>query len=611
MKKVPFILILFLIFCMPSSKAQIINVSDFGVKPNTFTDATEGVKQAIAACKQQSAKILEFPKGRYDFWTENMEVREYFISNTSTEGECPSKIKKIGLLFEDVKNLTIEGNGSLFIFHGKAITWALDHCENIKIQNITMDFERPSMSEMKFTEVTPNYIIAEIHPDSKYTVIDGKLLWYGEGWGMKHYHVILKDTIAGTGIYNSWNPISEGKTTILEPFKIRVDGDFSKANYAAGQILTVRDPIRDHVGAFVNLSKNIELENVTMHYMHGLGIISQFSENLFYHHVRIIPSNGRAVASFADGMHFSGCKGFVRIENSHFKGLHDDPVNVHGTYLRITEIHSPTELSVRFSHGQTYGFPAFYANDTVGFIHAKSMQTKGLTTVKEAKLISERVMKVTLNNPLPKDLGIGDCLENITWTPSLEVRNNRFERTNTRGILITTPRKVVVENNVFYRTGMHGVLIAGDASSWFESGAVSDVLIRNNIFDGCAYNYYGNSYAISVEAENPEMPNDKWVHRNVRIEGNTFKLYDKQILKSKSTENISFTNNIIEDGSFISSFLKKDEQKKNLQFRFENCTKVLIQNNTFNFNGAKIETECKKMKKRDIKASKDIQLLFD
>ncbi|GHV19741.1 hypothetical protein FACS1894174_00220 [Bacteroidia bacterium] len=564
----------------------IVNVTDFGAIPNSFSDATEHVKQAIKACRNKPDVQLIFPQGRYDFWPDKAERRDYFISNTSTEQECPSKIKNIGLLFENIKNLTLEGNGSLFVFHGKMITWALDHCENIHIQNLVIDFERPSMSEMTLVEVTPNHIIAEIHPDSKYTVIDGKLCFYGEGWKMNHYHAVLEDTITGTGIYSSWDPILKGTTTNLEPFKVRIDGDFNNSNYKAGQILTIRDPVRDHVGAFVNLSKNIQLKNLTVHYMHGLGIVSQFSENLAYTHVNIVPSGTRAISAFADGMHFSGCKGNILIDSCHFKGLHDDPVNVHGTYLRITKVHSPTQLTVRFMHGQTYGFPAFFEKDTIAFIRGKTLQTKGIALVKKAGLVSEREMQLELTSPLPDGMEIGDCLENLTWTPSLEVRNSRFERTNTRGLLVTTPRKVVIKNNIFYRTGMYGILIAADAGSWFESGAVKDVRICGNLFDGCGFNLPGNSYAISIEPENHELVPNYWVHRNIRIENNVFEIYDNRIIRAKSTDGLVFENNTIKQSPFISPLKDVEQENGNgSPFKFEACSNVSIRNNTFDWDG--------------------------
>ncbi|NDW17621.1 right-handed parallel beta-helix repeat-containing protein [Dysgonomonas sp. 216] len=424
------LLILLFLFAGYSIQAKVINVSEFGVYPNTFQDVTESVKKAIKECKNNPGSTLVFPKGRYDFWDTNAERRKYFVSNTSSETDCPSKVKSIGLLFEGIKDVTVEGNGSQFIFHGKMITFAVDQSENITIQNVSVDFERPSMTEFTFDELSSNHALITVHPDSKYTVIDGRIRFYGEGWGMNdNFFSIQTDTLQGTNVYSSWDPIGNSQATEIAPFKLKLENNFSNENYQEGQTLTTRCHIRDHVGVFVNRSKNVKLENMYLHYMHGLGIVSQFSENLNYEKVHIVPSRGRTIAAFADGMHFSGCKGHVEIEDCNFKGLHDDPINVHGTYLRIEKIHSPNVVTMRFMHGQTYGMDAFFKNDTVAFIQSETLRKIGFSTVEETERISDRQIKVQLSKPLPKGIQEGDCLENLTWTPSLHISGCRMEMT--------------------------------------------------------------------------------------------------------------------------------------------------------------------------------------
>jgi hypothetical protein len=139
----------------------------------------------------------------------------------------------------------------------------------------------------------------------------------------------------------------------------------------------------------------------------------------------------------------------------------------------------------------------------------------------------------------------GDCLENISWEPSLLVRNCRFEGTNTRGLLVTTRGKVVIEDNVFYRTGMQAILIADDAKGWYESGPVRDVLIRGNRFEECGYNSTPDNYAIAIVPENPELVPGYAVHRNIRIEDNYFRVYDYPVLMARSVDGLTFLRNKI------------------------------------------------------------------
>lgn len=540
-------IILLFVNDLRSQEIKIIHAEDFGISPNVFQNIAPQLKNLMVEVAKYESVKLEFQKGRYDIWPESSEQREYFISNTSTEKEVPSKIKTIGLLFENAKNLTIDGNGALFMIHGKMINFAFDHCENITMKNISFDYERPTMSELTFEKVSDTEIIAQINPYSTYTIIDGKIKFYGENWTMKHYHAILIDPNLDAFYYSKFDDLLESKASQLEAFKIKFVGDFSKSNFKKGEILTVRDPIRDQVGAFIGYSKNVILENVQMHYMHGMGIVNQFNENVTLDKVVVKPrkETGRRIAAFADCFHFSGCKGKITIKNCETSGGHDDPVNVHGTHLKITEKISENKFKLQFMHGQTYGIEAFFLGDTLDFVHSKSLQIYGRSMVKSVKKLNDREIEITLNSPMPKGFEIGDVVENITWTPEVVIQNNLFSGTNTRGVLLTTRKKTVIENNTFYRTGMHAILIANDASSWYESGPVRDVTIRGNRFVDCGYNQSPDSYIINIWPENHTMIPDYYVHERIVIEDNIFEVFDTPILRAKSVNGLVFKNNKI------------------------------------------------------------------
>ncbi len=213
---IPAALLLFLLLTN-GARAAIIDVTGFGARPNSFEDATAAVQKAIAACTKQPGAVLNFPQGRYDFWPAAAEKRTYFITNTSSEQECPSKIKTIGLLFEHCNGLTIEGNGSLLVFHGKMITLAFDSCTNIRLQHIGVDYERPTMSEMTFLSVSPNSVVAAIHPDSRFTILHDTLTWYGNGWTPREFHAILVNPQTGMATYSSWEPFLRKRSQATPP----------------------------------------------------------------------------------------------------------------------------------------------------------------------------------------------------------------------------------------------------------------------------------------------------------------------------------------------------------------------------------------------------------
>ncbi|MGZ3754052.1 MAG: right-handed parallel beta-helix repeat-containing protein [Mucilaginibacter sp.] len=569
----------------PGMAQEVIRAADYGVHSNSFENAATGIRKAIEMCRQKSSSTLVLPGGRIDVWPEGSAKRELYLSN-STEDDTVSKVKNIAFLFEQCHNLTLEGNNTLIVLHGKMISFALIKSIAIKIKNTSFDYERPTMSELTIKSVSPRVIETAIHPDSKYLIENGHLSFYGEGWKTWSYHTILFDPVRDRLHYSSFTPFLKSKAIGIAPFAVRFEGDFKNSTLKPGDVLTMRDPYRDNCGAFILLSKDVELAHVNMYFMHGLGIVSQFSENISLFKVAVKPkeNSGRIIASFADCFHFSGCRGMIKIDSCFTSGSHDDPINVHGTHLQVTSV-GKKNIKVRFMHHQTYGFDAFFAGDSVAFINPKTLLPQGTAKLKSAKLINRREMELEFDGKLPAFVNNGLCVENLTWTPELIIKNSRFERTNTRGLLVTTRRKVVIENNTFYHTGMYPILIADDALSWFESGEVRDIIIRNNIFDGCGYN--SGSGAICIAPENRESVPGKMVHHNISIVNNTFKVINQQVLTARSVDGLVFSGNRIES----SQFFKPATDKAIIDLAA--CTNVTIEKNnsvstespTVNING--------------------------
>lgn len=562
----PLFSFLFCLMALPVV-AQTLSVADAGIRPDTYENLTPRVQQVLA--RVSAGTTVLFPKGRYDFWPDGAVRAKYFISNTSTEEEDPAKLRTIGLFLKKARNLTIDGNGSLFVFHGKMTTFLLDSCENITLRNIHVDFERPTMSEMKVVGADQGGTLVDVHPDARYEIRDGRIIFFGEGWKTSHFHAVAFDSTRGTLRYGSWKPFQTATATDLGGRRVL----FRPAiDVKPGTILTVRDVIRDQVGMFLFASRNLILENVHMHYMHGLGIVNQFNENITMRNVSVEPrpESGRIISSSADCMHFSGCRGRIRMENCRFSGAHDDPVNVHGTNLRAIKKEGPNQLRLRFMHGQTYGFQAFFPGDEVAFVHAASMIRFAPGTVKQVERASDREWVVTFEKPVPEALEVNDCVENMTWTPEVYISGCVFTRTNTRGLLMTTPRKVVIENNTFDRTGMSAILIEADAEGWYESGPVKDVLIRNNRFLNCGYQGGPEHAVIAIHPSNRLIDTRQPVHANIRIENNTFEVFDTPVLYAKSTGGLSFTGNSL----IRSTAIPPSSDAGKYAFHFVGCSQV-------------------------------------
>lgn len=567
MKKELFLLLSLLFFysSIVDAKTEIIDVqpNDIGRKNNLY--------EAIHRAHQLKADsvIINLQLGTYYFSRDESVKEIYYVSNTTSEKENPDPTKHIGLLLKDLKNIIVEGNGSKLVMTGKMTSFVIDDCENITFRNMSFDYLHPTQTEMKILEKGDNYLVARVHPTSQYRINNGKLEWYGDGWsfsgGIAQAYDYERDIT-----WRTESPMSGLiKTTELDKNKLLLEYAV-KPDAEEGLVYQMRDGIRDEVCGFIHKSKNVRFENCNFYYLGNFGIVGQYSENITFDGANFEPEpgSGRTNAGFADFIQISGCKGLIDIRNSRFTGAHDDPINIHGTHLHVVEFIGKDKIRVRFMHHQSYGFDAFFKDDEIEFIDSQSLLSIGNAKIIQTQRINEREILLTVSKSLPETILLNKDLvvENTTWTPDVKIINNYFSRIPTRGILVSTRGKILVERNTFYRMQMSGILIADDALSWYESGMVKDVAIRNNYFIECG------TPVIFIEPENKVHKGA--VHKNIKIENNKFKLknVDDVAVQAKSVDGLTIKNNL---------FILNDDLENEMEYliKTKDCIHINTENN--------------------------------
>lgn len=539
-------------WCLGAETTDTVRVADFGVRPDTYENSVVAIQRAIDSCRERPGSVLLLAPGRYDIWPEGAVRKEVYVSNTSSEVEMPSKVKTIGMHLYGLEDVTVSGDGVTLMMHGSITPVAIDSCRNVSMSGFTIDFERPGGSELTYIAARPGKVTVKAHSDTRYEVVDGRLRLFGEGWRTNIPHCIKHFPADGHFLYSGdWNTLSGCEVVETAPgiLEFTVPDDFHPE---VGATLTIRDIIRREVGLLNIHSRNTHLHDMKIRYMHGLGIVSQYSTDITFQRLECAPDpdSGRLLASSADFTHFSGCRGHIEVKDCTFIGAQDDAVNVHGTNLRVERIDGPRQLTANFKHHQTYGFMPFHSGDTVAFVNPATMrrETFGIVAAAEMDPALPREVRITFKDPLPDNIQPGTtCVENMTWTPTLHVSGCTMARLSTRGILVTTPRKVVIEHNRFDRLPCAGVLIESDAKDWFESGPVTDVTIRDNEFIDCGYNNSNPVGSIVINPSNTVVNPSNLVHTGVRIYDNRFEIRDNlPVLYAKSTGDMTFTGNTVE-----------------------------------------------------------------
>ena len=151
---------------------------------------------------------------------------------------------------------------------------------------------------------------------------------------------------------------------------------------------------------------------------------------------------------------------------------------------------------------------------------------------------------------MPVGFGVGDTIENADYQCSVAFRGNVVRNNRARGVLFTTPGKVICSSNRFECCTGSAVVLASDAAYWFESGHCRDVEISGNVISNCltaGYGYHGSAYGvISIDPVVRNLAAQKdYCHSNIRIFENEIFTHDVTLLFARSATGLVWSNNVV------------------------------------------------------------------
>lgn len=556
---------LFCVACLtPLSMAlcaqKVFEMERYGLVPDKKKDMSVKLQKAIDKIRKEvkpgEEYILRFKSGQYNFYPEKAAKKTYYVSNHDQPNP-----KNIGIVLEDLSNMTLDGGGSKFVFHGSMVPLALVNSTNCTLENFSIDFDNPHITQI---EIVKNEgkggMTFRVAPWVKYKISKDTVFHaYGSDWDLVPSSGIAfeKDTkhiLYNTGdLFYSTKGVKEvGDRLLHAPL-------WNDTRLKEGTIVAMRAWNRPTPGVFLSHNTNTTLKKVTVHYAQGMGLIAQLCDNIYMDgfNVCLDSTSNRYFTTQADATHFSQCKGKITSVNGLYEGMMDDAINIHGIYLKIMERMDDHTLRARYMHDQAWGFDWGYAGDTVTFIRSQTMEyLDGVNRIAEITPldgkdgIGMREFKIRFEQPVPVEVD-GKTpfgIENLTWTPEVYFAGNTIQNNRARGSLFSTPKKTLVENNLFLNTSGSAILLCGDCNGWYETGMCKDVTIRNNKFVNALTSMYQFTNAvISIYPEIPDLKNQvKYFHKgSVLIENNEFHMFDAPVLYAKSIQGLVFRNNKI------------------------------------------------------------------
>ena len=676
------------------ASSKVIDVTDFGADPSGKTDSTQAVKAALEEAKQSQEPVtVSFPKGEYHFWKDYATKKVYHTSNTSSLS-FPEKY--IGILVEGMDHVTLEGNDSSLIMHGDMMALAVVDSTDVTFQNFVLDYKDPDTVDISvvgngvdgngkqytdfYVPANYNYTIQEsgtgITWQGEISPVTGQPYWEKDSANFCAYLVIYKgydQTVARASDKAASNPFT-GVSSIQKAgeniLRFTYDGNRPKDQEVGNIFLLSDSATRKTTGAFFWESQQLLVKDIGVHYLSGFGWLTQMCKDVEFYGVDFLPryGTGKYTTSNADQLHVAGCGGYFKVTNCNFSMSHDDPINVHGSYMRVEQVLDDRTLMVKYIHGQQGGFRQFHPGDEVLFYSRTyleppageeeskpyvvessiapgetyqgeklDMRTEIVTFQKpfSQETLNDLRIQVTRNDSTEKE-GLY-VAENVTYTPAVTISGNRMKSIPTRGILCTTRQPVIIEKNVFDNMAMANIYLSNDADYWYESGPIRNMIIRNNDFyiRSTGQAEWGNVSGIFVDPvvlrniqDAPDSKGDIPVHRNITIEGNRFYMGNDNVVTANGVDGMTIRNNTIYReqanlqltvgaasslgvGQTVPVHVDVTETtlKKDI-FKFTDCSKVTIEGNTYD-DGLNLNvTTAGKMEDQDI-TIRDVSLTLN
>lgn len=530
---------------------------------------------------------LHFEKGCYDFHADSAAKKEYYISNHDQ-----TQPKAVVFNLEKWNNLTIEGHGAEFRFHGRLLPFAVVGAKNCTLRGFSIDFADPQIGQAEVVgNDTAQGITIRLAPWTNCRIKDNGILeMWGEGWTNPVQAAIAFEKESRHMVYRTGDLFPETKDAKWVGSRdIRLP-HWRNPRLIPGTVLALRSWYRPAPGIFLDECTQSRLDSITVHYAEGMGLLAQRCTDIYLNQFNVSlrgHDDPRYFTTQADATHFSQCKGMIRSELGLYEHMMDDAINIHGVYLSVQKVIDDHTITARYAHGQAWGFGWGDRGDQVQFIRAATMETTGginriveIIPQEKPTIHGTKSFLIRLEHPIDTAIqaGQGFGLENLTWTPEVKFKNNIVRNNRARGALFSSPRHTIVEDNLFDHTAGSAILLCGDCNGWFESGACRDLIIRHNTFINALTNQFQFTHAvISISPEIPQLsPAQAYFHggskKAIKITDNTFITFDFPLLYAKSVDGLVFKNNRIETNNDYPPFHPNKQRVALIH-----CTRTQIQ----------------------------------
>lgn len=526
--------------CTSTPEGKTVYVKDY-ITEAMADDAYPGIRLALEEALKYDNSTLVFPGGTLKIKDTYCFEKYQYISN-NTQGK-----KRIAIDVVDANGLNIEGNGTTLLFTGFISPFNFENSKNITVSDLNIDFTHTFNSQGEIMAVGKDWMELKFPENYKVDIQSGQLRIRDQNNITYPYGSLLEFDSKKMEVahyvhdYWLWSPLQAEKLANGN-FKIFL----KDITGTVGNIMAFGAARRANPGFTFDECNTVLIQNVNLYHCGGMGFIVQRVRDIELNNVQVVPTpgSGRVISATADATHFINCGGYLRMINCKFTNQKDDATNIHGWYAMTREKLADDRILVWYNYGMDFIRPGM----NMEIVNHKTMMTYAYRTVKEVRSINSEFAEITFTEALPEEIQIKDAIACDDQYPDVLIKGCHFANNRARGLLIGSRGEVIIEDNYFHVPGA-AVLFEGDGSYWYEQSGVRNVQIRNNMFDNCLYGCktWGDAH-IAYNSRIAEQENSRY-HKNIVVEGNTFRTFDPRILYLCCFDGITFRNNKIEQST--------------------------------------------------------------
>lgn len=368
-------------------------------------------------------------------------------------------------------------------------------------------------------------------------------------------------------------------------------------NASIGELILMKHSLYAGPPLKFNECRRVLIEDVTVLSTpgHCCGVYPRSEDFTFRRfNVRMPYGRKQLCCSQTDGLHIDGLTGKLLLEDCHFEDMGDDALNIHnraGTIFKMQD--NILLLGLRRPENSLDELPIELLStkwakkgDVVYVYDEITLEKKGEFTVVDFGV--KDGFNYLCFEECTCELHRGMKLANSAYYASVEIKNCSVIGSRARGFLIQS-ENILIEDCKFDRISSASILLACDVDYWNEMGPVNNVIIRNNLFEGCGTNYNdlcSGGITINMNHRNISTEDsDKFnVHHNVTIKGNKFVNMKDSAIFANAVTGISITGNEINNCATNRDNKLKDSGFDVVLF---NCDEIEIDSN-FSFYGKEV-----------------------